>query len=99
RPRREGIAYFDSLLSPNRPDHQIPIRVPGIAAAIESFAILMKSSDCFDFDQIAGSLQCVENMIPLGVHVGSDVVSDLTRRMAEADPPVESRRSRPKRPA
>ncbi len=85
------------MLRNQRHDQQPSIRMPGIASAVATRKLLVESIDPIDAADLIGVLQISQDLVSFGIHIGTDMVRDLTRGMTESHLMVESGSADPQR--
>src|SRR4051794_22351361 len=68
--------------------HKIAIRMPGVALAVAPLEGFMEAHDGIHLGQVARLFEVIEQVIALRIDIRRDVMSDLPRRLAQADAPV-----------
>src|SRR5207249_6994370 len=76
---------------------ETPVRTPQIPAAVPTFQQLVKVGLPDDLLNFARFSELRDDAVALGVHVRTDVVRHLPRRVAQTDALIERRRAEPDR--
>ena len=95
--RHEAMAFLRRLSGVDDADGEPAVGMPRIAAAVASFAEPCGSrSTLYVSEEVPRLVQGPHQVVPLGVHVGGDVVRDLAGRVAQSDSLPRRSRIRPK---
>jgi len=76
-------------------DGQTPVRVVPVPSAVVALLLLLKIVDPIEFFDLTRPLEIRNDLVPLLIDLGADMVGDLTGGVAEAYAPIESCRSEP----
>ena len=74
-------------------------RAPGVSASVAALPLLVESVHVVLILRPTGLLQPGHDKVPRGIHIRADVVGDLAGGVAQANTPVERRRTEPDRTA